>query len=298
MACENTSRATQSSALSPTTSFPQFRLLPAEIKLEIWRACLPPPRITDVFAVFINTALQERHEASSSCTTNPENSVWIRTYFERLYTSACPVRPALYYVCQQARAVVLETHYSIPNDQYSSQASAFEWELEGVPPQIEDDGRVQVVHKLARGKGEVCALVNIRRDIIFLQVHEQEIIRSSGPMVSSLEVLMRWLGADARSSLRRLALPYYAWRKARLRKSLWLVTQLTALEELLVCFTDADQRRGWLDAVIDEAVTESHIKEARDEVVSDLERLANDFPSWRRPRMSMLQNKKCLKELL
>ncbi|MCC2770675.1 hypothetical protein LK516_22525, partial [Parabacteroides distasonis] len=50
--------------------------------------------------------------------------------------------------------------------------------------------------------------------------------------LSTIDVVVRWADANCLDNLRRLAIPYYTWRKASICKYLYRLMEFKALEEL------------------------------------------------------------------
>ena len=116
-------------------------------------------------------------------------------------------------------------------------------------------------------------------------------------MMSSLETLLRWCPVE-KQRLKRLALPYYTWRKTRNNGRLGLLRDI-GLEEVWVSFLgdcyagSRGYRATWSDVV---GGLWSHVKEVEDEVRADVEGLKRSFPDWKVPNVRVIKHRGLLME--
>jgi hypothetical protein len=115
-------------------------------------------------------------------------------------------------------------------------------------------------------------------------------------VISSLEILLRWLDTSIIQSLRRLAIPYYTWRKTRNTVGLKLLLEFGALEELYVSFLGASfegrgRKENWSDVV---GGLWSHVPEVDEEVNADVEGLKRRYPGWKVPRVKVVRHREML----
>jgi len=149
------------------------------------------------------------------------------------------------------------------------------------------------------GKRSDKTLFNPHLDILFLQDPPNR------DFVSSLSVICRWLDNSVLEHITSLALPYYTWRKDRMKEDLSLLMRFKRLERVWVCFVGGgseEGRRGWLSAVNGEnggrEIEVPHLKQVEEQVRGDVEGLARGFPGWKRPRFGFVMDKSELRGLM
>ena len=143
------------------------------------------------------------------------------------------------------------------------------------------------------------ALLDPSHDIVFLQDPPRTLDKTGGLVISSLVILLRWSPVLI-SSLRRLAVPYFTWRKTRNNGRLDVLTELGALEELFVSFLGdgyggSGYRASWSDVV---GGLWSHVEEVEGEVRADVEGLKREYPEWKVPRVRVVRHRGVLGEEL
>jgi hypothetical protein len=134
------------------------------------------------------------------------------------------------------------------------------------------------------------ALIDPRNDILFLQDPPHAVYQTGVPVVSSLEILVRWLDPEIIANVRRLAIPYYSLRKTRVLGHLEVLMEFKGLNELCVSFLGGydGQRRLWSDEVGDLG---GHMNEVEKEISGDLESLEKEFPGWERPALKFVKHR-------
>ena len=84
--------------------------------------------------------------------------------------------------------------------------------------------------------------------------------------------------------IRRLALPYYSWRKTRTGGDLKLLLQFRALREVWITFLGSYESGGrdWVEVldVGDLDLVGGHLGEAEVEIRRDVEELKRECPRW------------------
>ena len=268
-----------------------FRKLPTELQALIWNFSLHERRIVDIFAFSINETLQER-APGAGCSGDALSASWVQTYIERVYAATQPLSP-VFHVCRESRALVIQRYVQLNADT----ELLGERELENLPPRIQSDD-LEIVHCRATARGDKpFALLDPRKDILFLQDPHQMMNSLGGPLISSLAIMMRWMSKEIIEHLRSIAIPYFTWRKTRKVESLELLMGFKGLEELYVSFLGGQsivQAHTWLDEVngVDELGV--HFKEVEMEVLADVENLARQFPNWRRPMVRVVKHRSVL----
>ena len=297
-------------------AFPQFTLLPPEIQLKIWVCCLPSPRIVDLFAVPINDCLQPQPQFETSATnTNATSStsnstsslipnadegppaaslvtkqalttVWVRTFIERIYST--PHSLSCLHICSEARRVALKKYVKLNADVHMDFRGDMELVLAPFSSSFSDPEAQYCLSTLKGSRSY--ALFDPSHDILFLQDPPRTVDRTGGLVISSLEILSRWCPVD-KARLKRLALPYYTWRKTRNNGRLRLLREF-GLEDLVVSFLgdgySGSHRASWSDVV---GGLWSHVKEVEDEVRADVESLKKQDPSWTAPRLRIVRHR-------
>ena len=147
------------------------------------------------------------------------------------------------------------------------------------------------------------ALLDPRRDMVLLQDPARMRDRMGGFVISSLEILLRWLGKDLVRCLRRLAIPYFTWRKMKRRGTLRLLMEFGALEELYVSFLGRSAGRTWCDVAVAQGGSEaeglwSHIREVEEEVRAEIEGLKRECGEWTAPMVRVVKHRGMLVEEL
>lgn len=218
---------------------------------------------------------------------------------ERVYTQ--PHDLGALHICAEARRTVLKQYVRVSADTEFRGATECLGQMGG------HDGE-EMVHCLGSLKGEgPYALLDPGRDIVLLQDPPRMRDRTGGFVISSLDILLRWLGNDVVSSLRRLAIPYYTWRKTKNRGRLKLLMEFGALEELYVSFLGGGNMGGggrtWCDVVVAQGGSEvgglwSHVREVEEEVRADVEGLKRDWREWKVPRVTVVRHRGVLVEEL
>lgn len=125
------------------------------------------------------------------------------------------------------------------------------------------------------------ALFDPKCDLLFLQ--DPASPGYQAPKVSSINILVRWLEPEVLSGVRKLAIPYYSWRKTRVARSLKVFMEFKALEELWISFLGGykpDGNRVMWSEVLDVGEQGGHMGEAEVEVRRDVEDLKKEFPGW------------------
>jgi hypothetical protein len=281
-------------------TFPQFIRLPPELQLKIWAFSLPPPRVVDLFAVPVTESLQPRVDIN---TTSPESlpsrysaeqtqedakdapaTVWTRTFVERIYT--IPHSLSCLHTCAQARKIALKKYLRINAD------LKFQGEMQFVCI----NGH-ETMYWLGTLKGpRPFALLDPERDVLFLQDPPRTRDRTGTLVTSSLEILLRWLPVPIHA-LKRLAIPYYTWRKTRNNERLELLKEFENLEELYISFL-GDNASGSCKATWSDLVGGlwSHFKEVEDEVKADIGNLKRKYPDWKAPMVRVVKHRGVLIE--
>jgi hypothetical protein len=303
-------------------SFPQFALLHPEIQLIIWAFSLPPPRIVDLFAVPVSESLQLRPRfGTKNCgSTSPasksisiasltpdaleENTVpagasaappvWIHTFIERIYST--PQNLSCLHICSASRQVALKRYVRVNADMELCGDKKFEI----LPSSYPKTDEIEAQYYLSSLKGSrPYALLDPSHDIVFLQDPPRTLDRTGGLVISSLDILLRWSPVPV-SSLKRLAVPYFTWRKTRNNGRLVVLRELVALEELFVSFlgdgyAGSGYRASWSDVV---GAVWSHVEEVEEEVRADVEVLKRECPEWKVPRVRVVRHRGVLGEEL
>lgn len=300
-------------------SFPQFVLLPPELQLKIWAFSLAAPRVVDLFAVPVSESLQPRfapapknpatsslnqdHSSSESRNEDdnansneeedraPAATIWIRTFIERIYTS--PQDLGCLHICSEARKIALKSYLRVNADTNFLGDMQFE-----CLPTAKQSDEHETMFCLGTLKGDrPYALLDPWRDIVFLQDPPEMRDAIGGLVISSMEILLRWLGTKTIHSLRRLAIPYYTWRKTKNAVGLKLLLEFEGLEELYVSFL-GDNYTGSYRATWSDMVGElwSHVREVEEEVQADVEWLKRRYPEWKAPKVRVVKHRGVLME--
>jgi hypothetical protein len=133
------------------------------------------------------------------------------------------------------------------------------------------------------------ALVDPKRDILFLEDPQMPAHFGSGSIVSSLSILVRWIEHEIILNLRRLAIPYYSWRKCRITETLTVLKEFKGLTELYVSFMGGyEPGSTWSDGIGELA---GHMDEAEAEVKADLENLERGSRGWQRPKLKFVKHR-------
>ena len=272
-------------------SFPQFPKLPLELRLKIWSYSLPT-RIIDVCAISL-VATSTSPSATSPSSSRDKRLLNHTFHEERLYAKF-KARPVIFHVNQESRSLALR-HYdtSLRADAHWTATSSSNLNCDTcsslnirMPASLDKPAYAQII---PTGDWPAVVLSPVG-DTLFLQDPPRMRKPDGGPVISSLEVLVRWLSPNIRKSLRCLAFPYFTWHKDRAFGSyLRGLMEFQALEELWVPLLDSShstivygEDRGEMD---------SHVKQVENEVISDVEKLAKENPDWKKPKIRVAKHR-------
>jgi len=161
-------------------------------------------------------------------------------------------------------------------------------------PAVQGDGLESMFYLAPPSPNHSPVLFNPDLDILFLaDPPSSHLVRH----VPSLSVLVRWLDQSVIGSVRRLAIPYYSWRKDKTFNQLDLLFGFKSLERLWVCFVgDGGTERsrsgvGWLGAVGGGLGEEGYLREVKEQVMGDLEELGRRKVEWKRPWVGFVRDR-------
>jgi hypothetical protein len=297
-----------------TDTFHPFSKLPLELRLKIWTYALPGPKIVDIIAI----STDESQQLYYLPTGNPSRKErgqrvrWMRTFTDRMGSPKQEVS-ALLCVDREVRELVLKQWKVLDGvgglgvrERFEGESGAGDGETVGLrrggmgdgnwrfkAPEVQGDG-VESMFYLAPFSNNNLPLFNPTLDILFLaDPPSSHLVRH----VPSLSVLVRWLDQGVIESVRRLAIPYYSWRKDRTFNQLGLLLRFKSLERLWVCFVGdggterSRERAGWLGAVGREEGEEAYLGEVREQVMGDMEELGRRDVGWGRPCVEVVRDR-------
>lgn len=246
------------------SSFPQFRLLPTELQLRIWHFHLPAPRKVTIRSCF-SESFQERTLNDRSSSSDPHASISVRTSSEILWPPYSSYADAqLLHVSHQLSRLVLQRYSKTAEHslgwykRYAMFSSASSCE-----------------------KHSPFALLNPRCDILVLQDASNQCCEPPLLEPSAIEILVRGLKPKIVAMVRRLAIAYPTWRKARVTGSLKILLDFKALEELwILCLAwyrlDGQILRDRNGVEIDQI----HWDEIKFSVETDVREMKIESPGW------------------
>jgi hypothetical protein len=139
------------------------------------------------------------------------------------------------------------------------------------------------------------SLVDPRSDVFFV---EDPHLQQRDFVLSSIDVTVRWIGPYCLEHLKRLAMPYYTWRKASMYCSLYTLTEFKALEELYISFLGCEEQSPGSDWVSSVNGFNPHFEDMEKHILGELEDLVKEFPDWKRPEIRFVKNKSALRKEL
>lgn len=299
-------------------TFHHFTRLPLELRIKIWSYALPDPKIVDIIAISTDESQQLFYPQTvdEGGSHRERRARWVRTFVDRMVSPRQDV-PALLGVERETRELVLRGWKVLDGvgglSKEMSSGTGFgagegevvelgsdvrgdgNWRFKA--PEVQGDG-VESMFYLAPPSKHSLTLFNPTLDILFLaDPPSSHLVRH----VPSLSVLVRWLDQSVVESVRRLAVPYYSWRKDRTFNQLGLLLRFKSLERLWVCFVgdggieESSGREGWLGAVGRVADRhdggEGYLGEVREQVMGDVEELGRREVEWRRPLVMVVRDR-------
>jgi len=286
-----------------TQAFLHFRSLPRELRFKIYTFAVLP-RLVSIFAYAVPFTF-EKDGISRLLEYDPDlfsdESSMIRKATERFFTNALLITPLLhvdsesrsFLLSQNFRSIECVRHYQ---DYDSKKMFLHRYGRDGdhrgnPSPTFDFRGFMRAVPI----QNQQYSLVDPKSDVFFL---EDPRLQQSEFVISSIDVVVRWIGPYFLKNLKRLAVPYYTWRKATIHLNLNTITEFNALEELYISLLGCEELSPGSDWPSIVNGFNPHFEEMETHVLGDLDDLVKRYPDWKRPAIKFVKDKSALlKEL-
>lgn len=162
-----------------------------------------------------------------------ESSMTHATCIERLFTNPNPITPLLH-VNSETRSFVLAQNF---RNIESDEAKDFDMRRMFLRRHTDNDGHYP------GGSSNTCRAVPVENRRYSLVDPENDIFFLGDPEVpgpdfilSTIDIMVRWMDKYCLDHIKRLAMPYYTWRKAFTGTRDCTLVEFKALDELFIIF--------------------------------------------------------------
>jgi hypothetical protein len=313
-------------------AFERFSKLPLELRLKIWIYCLPSPQILNVVAIttleeervsFQPPVWTEKHSQvlyghsiprssilSPKLADNVPNSRRTKIHFQYMHATGPQLNP-LMQVSTESRKVLSKNCLNIPTARLKpgckyilSLQDIYTDTAFGMGEYISTREHEAYFLNCFLERGPLTTFTP-RHDILFLADPPNiDASGSSEDLISSLEILLRWLDSSVVKNIRYLSMPYATWRRDHLSGDLKRLKEFEKLEKIWVCFVGETvemnrESAGWISLVRmgDSSV---YFRQAKEQVLGDWRDLEDDWKGigLNPPIVEMLSDKKALMKLV